>query len=238
VQSLAEQVHTSVAIQHLLGTLLLDVQFSTSAPWTILFGPSGSGKSTILRAIAGLLRPDSGSIELLGKPVYDFTAGVDLPAHRRPVRWAGQRTALFPHETVRRNILRGISGLSGHAANEVLEQALRHFDLESLATRLPPQLSGGQQQRVAVARTAAGARGKVLLLDEPFSGLDAGVRDQLVLQLRGWMVDAPILSVTHDVGEAFLLNAHIVRIAAGRVMGQGSVGALLAEERRRLLQVL
>jgi molybdate transport system ATP-binding protein len=89
-----------------------------------------------------------------------------------------------------------------------------------------------------VIRAAAGARGGILLLDEPFAGLDAGVRDALIANLRSWLGDTPIVSVTHDVGEAFLLGAEVVRIAEGRVVAQGPVAEVLAEERKRLLGVL
>jgi molybdate transport system ATP-binding protein len=91
---------------------------------------------------------------------------------------------------------------------------------------------------VSVVRAAAGARGGVLLLDEPFSGLDAGVRDRLIEDLRGWLGNTPVVSVTHDVGEAFLLGAEVVKIAGGRVVAQGPVGEVLAEERKRLVGIL
>lgn len=112
------------------------------------------------------------------------------------------------------------------------------FHLEAFAAKRPRELSGGQAQRVAVARAAVGAEGKLLLLDEPFSGLDAAVREELIADLRAWLGETPVISVTHDVGEAFLLGAEVVKIADGRVVAQGPVGVVLAEERDRLAGVL
>lgn len=224
--------HLEVAIQQRLGTLALDVSFSTSAPWTILFGPSGSGKSTILRAIAGLENPDSGRICIGGQTV--FAGKISTPAHQRPARWSSQTAALFPRMTVQQNIAFGYVPTE----NRPVEAALEVFDLTRLARKRPAELSGGERQRASVARAAVGARGRLLLLDEPFTGLDAPVRDRLIASLRAWLGDTPIVSVTHDVAEAFQLNAEIVRIAEGRVIAQGTPAAVLAQERARLLTLL
>lgn len=220
----------SVDVQHRLGTLALAAAFDVTAGWTVLFGPSGSGKSTILRSIAGLVRPKAGRVRVLGQTVFD--ASTCLPPHRRPVRWAGQRSALFPHKSVRSNL-----ALSG-GATSLVEHALKHFTLLGLADKLPEELSGGQQQMVSIVRAAISAQGKVLLLDEPFAGLDATLRDGLIARLKTWLGPVPVISVTHDVGEAFLLEAQLVRIAEGRVVAQGAAEEVLAEERSRLLGVL
>ena len=230
--------HTDVALQHRLGTLQLDLAFRTAAPWTVLFGPSGSGKSTILRAVAGLLRPQHGSITLHGAPVFHAVARLFIPPHLRAVRWAGQRTALFPHRTVLGNILLGTPADAGRERLALAQQVVDHFALQPLAPKLPAQLSGGEQQRVAIARAAAGARGTLLLLDEPFSGLDTSIRDQLIDQLRTWLGPTPVLSVTHDVSEAFLLHAEVLRLGEGRILAQGPAASILAPERQRLLATL
>ena len=220
----------AIDVRHRLGKLALDATFEITAPWTVLFGPSGSGKSTILRVIAGLIRPQDGTVELFGKRVSG--PGMWVPAHRRSMRWVAQQTALFPHRTVRWNL-----ALGSEEAAEV-ERALKVFGLAALAEAYPAELSGGQQQRVSVVRAAMGARGGVLLLDEPFSGLDAAVREGLRTGLREWLGDTPVISVTHDVGEAFLLGAEVVRVAEGRVVAQGPVEKVLAGEREKLLGVL
>lgn len=234
----------TATIQHRAGSLAVDASFSLTAAWTILFGPSGSGKTTILRAIAGLLRPASGRIVCGGVTLFDSTAGVLVSAHRRPVRTAAQTARLFPQMTVRENLLYG--GGAGSRPSDVaqdFDSIVALFQLAPLLDRRPQQLSGGEAQRVSVARaiySAVTAPAALLLLDEPFTGLETRLRDDLVAKLRPWLVERGIavLSVTHDVGEAFQLNAEVIRIAEGRAVQQGSVGEVLAEERRRLLEQL
>jgi molybdate transport system ATP-binding protein len=220
-----------IAIRHRIGALRLEVNFDVSAPWTVLFGASGSGKSTILRAVAGLVRPDSGRIEVQGRVLFDSESVVWVAAHRREVRWAGQRAALFPRMTVAENLAFGLRG----ASKEELQGALGAFGLNDLGGRKVDALSGGERRRVSVARAAVGAKGRLLLLDEPFAGLDAAVRDRLIGDVKRWVGETPVVSVTHDVGEAFLLGAEVVRIAQGRVVGQGATETVLGEERERLL---
>jgi molybdate transport system ATP-binding protein len=219
-------------MQHRLGTLDLDVSFTANAPWTVLFGPSGSGKSTVLRAIAGLLRPAEARIVLCGQTVADSRAWV--PAHLRPVRWSSQTAALFPRMTVRENIAFAMDSTN----TRTIDETLKAFQINGLAKKHPAELSGGQRQRVAVARAAIAASGRLLLLDEPFTGLDAPVRDALIASLRTWLGETPILSVTHDVAEVFQLGAEVIRIAEGRVVAQGPPPEVLAEERDRLRNLL
>jgi molybdate transport system ATP-binding protein len=241
--------HLEVDFRHRIGSLEMDVRFKTSAPWTVLFGASGSGKSTILRVVAGLERAGKGKnkggtqrnaevaqrdaeecfVKVMGRVVSG--AGVWMPAHERPVRWAGQSARLMPQKTALQNVA------MGGGSRETLD-AMRHFDLGGVWGKRPGQLSGGQRQMVSVIRAAVGARGRLLLLDEPFAGLDAKVRDALIGNLRSWLGDTPVVSVTHDGGEAFVLGAEVVRIAEGRVVAQGPVAEVLAEERKRLLGVL
>jgi molybdate transport system ATP-binding protein len=235
--------HLKVGFRHRMGSLEMDVTFKTGAPWTVLFGASGSGKSTILRVVAGLERADEGRVVVRGEVVADSCAGVWIPGHKRAVRWAGQRAYLTPGKKVRWQMVEGTgrsrdSAWYGRSSLDEQERLLDHFDLRALDHLRPDELSGGERQRVSVIRAAAGARGGILLLDEPFAGLDAGVRDALIANLRSWLGDTPIVSVTHDVGEAFLLGAEVVRIAEGRVVAQGPVAEVLAEERKRLLGVL
>ncbi len=231
--------HVDCSLQHRIGSLELDLAFATSAPWTILFGPSGSGKSTVLRILAGLLEPQAGAVFLLGRPVSQSTAGLFLPPHLRPTRWSGQQTALFPRLTVQQNL--AFSALPTEPDTGpfgAVDRALDHFGLRPLAGKRPHQLSGGEQQRVAVVRAAFTARNRLLLLDEPFTGLDASVRDELILQLKSWLGESPVLSVTHDVSEAFRLNAEVVRIDAGRVVAQGPAAQVLANDCARLISIL
>jgi molybdate transport system ATP-binding protein len=241
--------HLSVRIQHRLGALELDVDFELTRQWTVLFGPSGSGKSTVLRAIAGFVRPDAGRIVscFYGRSLAmtDTARRIFVKPHERSVRAAGQGAALFPHITVRENIAFGArSQTDGTTASEIVEEATTRFQLSGLAEKFPTMLSGGERQRVAIARAATAAvslgSGSILLLDEPFTGQDVRLRDELIEELRGWLalVERPVLSVTHDVGEAFQLGTEVIKIAEGRVVQQGPVAEVLAEERERLLEQL
>jgi molybdate transport system ATP-binding protein len=242
-----------VRLRHRIGTLDVDVDFELTQPWTILFGPSGSGKTTILRAIAGLLRPDFGYIVSTIAPgttqqqsvtLLDTEAGVYLPAHKRLVRLAPQHPTLFPHLTVLENMKYGMSPLV-HDTEEQQHEGILHLHLErfriaNLAAKLPSALSGGEARRVSLARALAG-RGSLLMLDEAFSGLDLPLRNELATSLQEWQNDpytAQILSVTHDVGEAFQIGAEVIQIADGKIVQQGPVQLVLAHQRNQLIDQL
>jgi molybdate transport system ATP-binding protein len=237
----------TVAIRHRVGAVALDVNFRLTQPWTVLFGPSGSGKTTILRAIAGFVPPDAGRIESASEALFDSAAKIFVPAHKRPVRSAGQVARLFPHMTVKRNIGYGSGWTSKpDEAREIVEEVMVSFRLQDLADRMPRDLSGGERQRASVARalvsaiTFDGTRRPLLLLDEPFSGLDIVARDELAAELRQWTSkrEIPVLSVTHGLGEAYQLEAEVIKIAEGAVVEQGPVNKVLAEERLQLLKQL
>ncbi|MSP62832.1 MAG: ABC transporter ATP-binding protein [Myxococcales bacterium] len=186
---------------------------------TTLLGPSGSGKTTVLRAIAGLEQPDSGTILLDG---VDCTA---IPARRRGVGFVFQGYALFAHMSVRDNIAFGLQvrKMPRKEIAERVDELLSLVQLEGLGARYPKQLSGGQQQRVAFARALA-TRPRVLLLDEPFGALDAQVR----VELRSWLqrlhaqTHVTTLLVTHDQEEALELSQHVVLMRAGRIEQVGT----------------
>lgn len=227
----------------------MDVAFTLTHPWTVLFGPSGSGKTTVLRAIAGFLKPSEAHI-IWGPAnavLIDTENHVFVPAHRRPVRSAAQTARLFHHQSVRQNLTYGIgSDAKSDETSELIDEIISLFQLEGLAHRRPDTLSGGERQRVSVARAVVavsaypGPQKPLLLLDEPFTGLDARLRDELLKGLRDWLGrwKVPVLSVTHALGEAFQLGAEVIKIADGRVVQQGPVAVVLAEERRRLLEQL
>ncbi len=234
-------------MRHRVGGVTLDVEFSLKQRWTVLFGPSGCGKTTVLRTIAGFVRPEAGLIEKDDLVLVDRDAGRFVPPHLRPVRSAMQTAWMFPHRSVLGNLLYGSGWTSKpHDAREIAEQVMSLFQLDELADRRPRELSGGERQRASVARavvsavTFQGPCGALLLLDEPFTGLDAALRDELLVGLREWLErwGVPVLSVTHDLGEAFRLGAEVIRIAEGRVAEQGAVEVVLAEERWRLLERL
>jgi molybdate transport system ATP-binding protein len=234
-------------IRHVAGALTLDVSLELRQPWTVLFGPSGSGKTTILRAIAGLIRPQNGEITLAlpdQTTLFNSSTGVDVPAHLRPVRSAQQTPRLFPHLSVRENLLYGCGpGATPREQQALAGNLLRLFRIEPLAEARPHRLSGGEQQRANVARavlSAVSSGRSLLLLDEPFTGLDAEVASALLRDLQRWpaLSHTPVLSVTHNLAEAFQLGAEVIKLRDGTVTSQGPAEVVLAEERLRLLEDL
>jgi sulfate transport system ATP-binding protein len=185
-----------------------------SGSLTALLGPSGSGKSTLLRVIAGLERPDAGSVEI------DSRDATTLPPQRRGVGFVFQHYAAFKHMTVRENIAFGLK-VARRPKAEIrarVDELLELVQLPGLADRYPAQLSGGQRQRMALARSLA-VQPSVLLLDEPFGALDARVRKEL----RAWLrhlhdeVHVTTVFVTHDQEEAMEVADRIVVMNHGRV---------------------
>jgi ABC-type sulfate/molybdate transport systems ATPase subunit len=201
----------------------LGVRLSVGAQTFALVGPSGAGKTTVLRAIAGLRRPDRGRIALGEWAWFDAAAKVDLPPERRSVGLVFQEYALFPHMTVRANVAFG--GASDGRVRELLERVR----IAHLADERPAGLSGGERQRVAVARALA-RDPRVLLLDEPLSALDAHTR----AVVRGELQDVlgalalPTLLVTHDFRDAAALADRIGVIVDGRLRQEGSAAELVA----------
>ncbi len=179
-----------------------------------LLGPSGSGKSTILKLIAGLERPDEGSIKIEGKVVADGNSWV--PPEKRGVGLVFQNYALFPHMTVFENVAYGISSLPKQEVKKRVRELLELVGLSQKEKHYPHQLSGGEQQRVALARALAGAP-KIMLLDEPFSNLDADLRRSLRKQTKQILksLGTTTILVTHDQEEALSLSDRVGVINGG-----------------------
>ena len=193
----------------------------------VLFGPSGAGKTTALRAMAGLLRPAAGRVEIDGRAVYDSAANVWLPAHRRRVGYLTQQYHLFPHLNVAQNVGYGPAA-DGDDPRRRIGELLESFELSGLERRYPWELSGGQQQRVALARALA-TRPRLLLLDEPFAALDVGLRRTVRQELRQYISragpgyrPAPVILVTHDREEALSLGDEAQVIDGGRAIARGA----------------
>ncbi len=222
----------AISIRHAAGPLALDVKFALEAPWTALFAPSGAGKTTILRIVAGIDRPDSGRVVTgPGLVLLDTARRIFVPPHLRRIRMAAQRPALFPHLSVLENVRYRKTGTDAI------------FDLcriSHLRDKMPAQLSGGERQRVALARTLSAPDCRLLLLDEPFTGLEASMRDEIIQDLRAFTAerDIPVLLVTHDLGEVFTAQAQVLKMEGGRIVASGTAAEVLAEERTRLLQRL
>lgn len=197
----------------------LDVSWSIGNELAVLFGYSGSGKSLSLKMIAGLMRPDSGRIMLNDDVVFDSTTQGWVPPQKRELGFVFQNLALFPHLSVRQNIIYGLKGLTKSEQDERAEEFINRFHLQGLSKRLPREISGGQQQRVALARALA-RRPKALLLDEPFSALDLPLKMELwdlIAEIRK-NLRVPIVVVTHDPVDARTQADRLIVYRAGRVL--------------------
>ena len=206
-----------------LGNFSLNLSLSLQKGLTVLFGPSGSGKTLTLHTIAGLVEPDSGTIRVNGTVYFDKRGGVNLPIPHRRVGYVFQEPSLFPHMSVFENIAYGISGLSSEEMKQMVTPLIEKMRLSGLEKNFPHQISGGQKQRVALARALVTSP-LLLLLDEPFASLDNPVREELRLDLLRIREEdhVPIVFVTHDVEEAFVLSDEIIVLNDGKVEQIGS----------------
>lgn len=216
----------------------LDVSLEIRHGITILFGPSGVGKSTILDCIAGLQRPNAGRIAIGLKVLFDSKSGLNVLPRARRVAYVFQTLALFPHMTAEENVAYGLDGMPGGERAARVEDILKTFRVDALRTRRPAEISGGERQRVALARSLV-TQPRVLLLDEPLTGLDAHLKASIVDDLRAWNVARriPILYVTHSREEVDALGGRVIALDHGRVAGEGTAMEVLdAPRHARLAQ--
>lgn len=210
-------IHKSFGTQRALEDISLSVPTGSR---TVIVGPSGSGKTTLLRMIAGFEFPDSGSLWLNGQVLVDSTHSV--PAHQRLIGYVPQDGALFPHMTVSANIGFGLAD-KGPARQERIAELMDSVALDStMAKRWPHELSGGQQQRVALARALA-QQPRLMLLDEPFSALDTGLRAAMRKMVARLLADAGVTTilVTHDQSEALSFADQLAVMRQGRLVQSG-----------------
>ncbi|MBH8613394.1 ABC transporter ATP-binding protein [Pseudomonas mohnii] len=187
---------------------------------TVIVGPSGSGKTTLLRMIAGFEFPDTGRLSLNGQTLVDSTH--EVPAHQRLIGYVPQDGALFPHMTVAANIGFGLAS-KGRERQERIAQLMDSVALDArMADRWPHELSGGQQQRVALARALA-QQPRLMLLDEPFSALDTGLRAAMRKLVARLLADAGVTTilVTHDQSEALSFADQLAVMRNGRLVQSG-----------------
>jgi molybdate transport system ATP-binding protein len=215
-----------IRLRHRLGDFVLDAafDFGAEAGVTALFGPSGAGKSTIINALAGLLRPDSGHIALDGEVLFDSAREIFVPARQRRIGVVFQDLRLFPHLSVRANLLYGRRRAPDRSDPANIDGIVTLLGLESLLTRRPRTLSGGERSRVALARALL-MQPKALLLDEPLAALDAPRKAEILPYLERLVRETkiPMLYVSHALDEVAQLADRMVVLTAGRVAAQGSL---------------
>lgn len=222
-----------LSLTHHFPGFTLQVAFDAPPGVTALFGRSGSGKTTVINAVAGLLRPDQGRITANGTVLLDTETGRDLPAHRRRIGYVFQDARLFPHLTVRQNLLYGRWFAPRQAAPGKAADFARIVDLLDIAPlldRRPAALSGGEKSRVAIGRAIL-SDPRLLALDEPLAALDEARKAEILPYLERLRdeLHLPILYVSHAMAEVARLANTIVLMEAGRVTAAGPTAAILSD---------
>lgn len=220
----------SVAIRHKLPGLPLDVDFDVPEGITVLFGRSGAGKTTVINAVAGLFQPEQGRISVGERVLLDTARGIALPPHRRRLGYIFQEARLFPHMTVRRNLLYGRRFAPPGAQGAELDHVVEMLGIGALLDRRPGALSGGERQRVAIGRALLAAP-RLLLADEPLASLDEARKAEILPYFERLRdeTDVPILYVSHSAAEVARLATSVVVLDDGRVARQGAAAEVLSD---------
>ena len=217
---------------------VLDVSIEVPPGITILFGASGAGKSTLLDCVAGLAQPDEGQITSGADVLFDSATRVNVPVPKRRIAYVFQTLALFPHLSAEENVAYGLNDLPEKEKRERVETILKAFRVGKLSKQKPGQISGGEKQRIALARSLV-TEPRVLLLDEPLTGLDTELKAAIVDDLRAWNTakGIPILYVTHSRDEVDALGERVIALDNGRVVSAGApMDVLNAPRRKKLAQ--
>jgi molybdate transport system ATP-binding protein len=219
----------AVDIRHRQGSFALDVAFETRGGLTALFGRSGSGKTSIINIIAGLIRPDAGRVSVDGISLVDTAGGIFVPRHKRRVGYVFQEGRLFPHLTVRQNLLYGRwFAPPAERGDDDLDRVVELLGIGSLLQRRPGRLSGGEKQRVAIGRALL-ADPRLLLMDEPLASLDDARKAEIypyIERLRD-QARVPIVYVSHSVAEVARLASTVVLLADGKVAAAGPTAEIM-----------
>ncbi len=219
-----------IAVRHRLGDFQLDAAFQSQGRLTALFGTSGSGKTSLVNVIGGLIRPQAGHVRVEGEALLDTARGVFLPKHRRRIGYVFQEARLFPHLTVRQNLLFG-HWFVPHAVRKPaeLDKVLELLGIGHLLKRRPGALSGGEKQRVAIGRALL-AQPRLLLMDEPLAALDEARKAEILPHIERLRdeVGIPIVYVSHSLAEVARLATTVAIVDAGRIAACGPTAEILA----------
>jgi molybdate transport system ATP-binding protein len=217
-----------VEVNHRFGAFTLDAKFSVEGRFIVLFGPSGSGKSSLINVIAGLTRPQRARVCIDGRVLADSSRNIFLPPHRRKLGTVFQEGLLFPHLTVRQNLLYGAWFAGTPQKQAALSDVAGLLGIEDLLNRYPSRLSGGEKQRVAIGRALL-ASPALLLMDEPLASLDEARKQEIIPYLERLRDEAriPIVYVTHSAIEAGRLADSLVVLDGGKVLAAGPAVELM-----------
>ncbi len=218
-----------VAVTHRLGAFELDAAFTSAGGLTALFGRSGSGKTSLVNAIAGLIRPRRGRIVVDREILTDTARGVFVPRHRRRIGYVFQEGRLFPHLTVRQNLLYGRWFAPRSETPGEVDQVVGLLGIGHLLGRRPGLLSGGEKQRVAIGRALL-SRPRLLVMDEPLAALDEGRKAEILPYIERLRDETriPIVYVSHSVAEVTRLATSLVVLSDGKVVAAGPTAAIMA----------
>ena len=218
----------SVAVEHRFGSFALDAAFESAGGLTALFGRSGAGKTTLINAIAGLLRPERGHIVVDGEVLTDTEHGIFVPARRRRIGYVFQEGRLFPHLSVRQNLLYGRWFAPKGGRTGEVELIVDLLGIGALLDRRPALLSGGEKQRVAIGRALL-ARPRLLVMDEPLASLDEARKTEILPYIERLRDEAgvPIVYVSHQVAEVARLATTMVVLSEGRVAAIGPTASIM-----------
>jgi molybdate transport system ATP-binding protein len=219
-----------IAVEKRLGSFSFAAEAALPASGVLaLFGRSGAGKTTLVNMLAGLLRPDTGRIAISGRALFDSTAGIDLPPERRRIGYVFQEGRLFPHLSVRTNLLYGHRRIPAEERTVKLPEIVELLGIGHLLARRSANLSGGEKQRVAIGRALL-SNPRLLLLDEPLAALDAARKAEIlpfIERLRD-EIGLPVVYVSHDPAEVLRLADNILLLEQGRVAAQGPVSEVFS----------
>jgi molybdate transport system ATP-binding protein len=217
-----------VAIKKRFTSFLLDVDFTVRGERIGVFGPSGSGKSTLVGLIAGLSKPDRGTIVLDNETLFDGATGLNVPAEHRRMGMVFQRPSLFPHLSVKGNLLYGYRRCAPQNRKIAFDDVVEVLQIGRLLDRGVKHLSGGEKQRVAIGRSVLG-NPRLLLLDEPLSALDDHLKFQIVPFLKNVCetFTIPYLFISHSLLEMRIMTDHVLHVVDGRVMEQTTAEGLV-----------
>jgi molybdate transport system ATP-binding protein len=227
--TLGKAGHMKLRCRISLANFELDVDTAFDSRVTAIFGPSGSGKTSMLDAIAGLRPVTEGEIEIDGKELFSSARRINLPSQQRGVGYVPQEGALFPHFSVRKNILFGAARAGAPGTNAIrMKHVLEILEITHLLDRSVTKLSGGEAQRVALARAIL-SQPRLLLLDEPLAALDIGLKERILPYLARVRDEfgIPMIYVTHNLTEVMTLANWVLMIQQGRLVAQGAPKELL-----------